>query len=254
MVVSAIKNETLNYYKTIAESAGFALAGLGLRPMASYRALKACVPELESGAVALISVRRHEVDVDILIDGRLVFSRELSVDLNLTEDSLELERNERLNHTSKEIFRCLHSYEGSGAYQKLDQLFIAGGTGLEDELRQQIQSDSEVTCSRMPLPTAIQLPDDKAEDAARALTSLGLALGFVDERGLAVNFLSPKKTSRATQRGAYQMAAWGLPPAGSGSHVVFIQKPLRIGSEIQLRKTEPNLVETQQGRSGKQDR
>ena len=193
VVVSAIKNETLNYYKTIAEFAGFALAGLGLRPMASYRALKACVPELESGAVALISVRRHEVDVDILIDGRLVFSRELSVDLNLTEDSLELERNERLNHTSKEIFRCLHSYEGSGAYQKLDQLFIAGGTGLEDELRQQIQSDSEVTCSRMPLPTAIQLPDDKAEDAARALTSLGLALGFVDERGLAVNFLSPKR-------------------------------------------------------------
>ena len=201
VVVSAIKNETLNYYKTIAESAGFALAGLGLRPMASYRALKACVPELESGAVALISVRRHEVDVDILIDGRLVFSRELSVDLTLTEDSRELERNERLNHTSKEIFRCLHSYEGSGAYQKLDQLFIAGGTGLEDELRQQIQSDSEVTCSRMPLPTAIQLPDDKAEDAARALTSLGLALGFVDERGLAVNFLSPKDQSCDATRG-----------------------------------------------------
>ena len=193
VVVSAIKTETLNYYKTVAESAGFALAGLGLRPMASYRALKACVPELGSGAVALASVRRHEVDVDILIDGRLVFSRELSVDLNLSEDSLESERNERLNHATKEIFRCLHSYEGSGGYQKLDQLFVAGGTGLEDELCNQIHSGSEIKCSHMPLPTSVGLPDDKTEDAARALTSLGLALGFVDERGLAVNFLAPKK-------------------------------------------------------------
>jgi len=193
VVVSAIKTETLNYYKTVAESAGFALAGLGLRPMASYRALKACVPELGSGAVALASVRRHEVDMDILIDSRLVFSRELSVDLNLSEDSLELERNERLSHATKEIFRCLHSYEGAGDYKKLDQLFVAGGTGLEDELCNQIHSGSEIKCSRMPLPTGIGLPHDKTEDAARALTSLGLALGFVDERGLAVNFLAPKK-------------------------------------------------------------
>ena len=58
-----------------------------------------------------------------------------------------------------------------------------------------------MTCSRMPLPTAIQLPDDKAEDAARALTSLGLALGFVDERGLAVNFLSQKDQSCDATRG-----------------------------------------------------
>ena len=43
-MVSAIKNETLNFYTTMAESAGFSLAGLGLRPMASFRALKACVP------------------------------------------------------------------------------------------------------------------------------------------------------------------------------------------------------------------
>tara|TARA_B100000676_G_C18052255_1_gene831990 strand:+ start:274 stop:1971 length:1698 start_codon:yes stop_codon:yes gene_type:complete len=193
VVVSAIKNETLDYYKTVAESAGFTLAGLGLRPMASYRALNACVPELKNGTVALVSVRRHEVDVDILIDGRLVFSRELSADLNLPDDCLELERNERLNQATKEIFRCLHSYEGSETYQKVDQLFVSGGTGLEEELCEQIQSGINTQCSRMPLPTGIRLPENKKEDASRALTSLGLALGFVDEGGLAVNFLSPKR-------------------------------------------------------------
>jgi len=37
------------------------------------------------------------------------------------------------------------------------------------------------------------LPKERKTDATRALTALGLALGFVDERGLAVNFLAPKR-------------------------------------------------------------
>jgi len=193
VVVSAIKNETLTYYKTVAESAGFPLAGLGLRPMASYRALTACVPQLQSDAIALVSVRRHEVDVDILIEGRLVFSRELSTNLEFSENSLELERNEALNRATKEIFRCLHSYEGLETYQKIGQLFVAGGTGFEDDICQSIQSGTEAQCNRIPPPNSIQLPDEKREDASRALTSLGLALGFIDEGGLTVNFLSPKK-------------------------------------------------------------
>ena len=193
VVVSAIKNETLNFYTTLAESAGFSLAGLGLRPMASFRALKACVPELNGEAVAMVSVRRHEIDVDILIGGRLVFSRELSVDLNLPEQSSELECADRLSLAVKEIFRCLHSYEGAETHEALGQLFVAGGTGFEDEICKRIQENSTTKCSRMPLPTGVHLADDKKSNAARALTSLGLALGFANEGGLSVNFLSPKR-------------------------------------------------------------
>ncbi|SVB04829.1 uncharacterized protein METZ01_LOCUS157683, partial [marine metagenome] len=72
VVVAAVRRETVNHYQAIAEAAGLTLTGLALRPLASFRALKACVPEINGDAVALISVRRHEVDVDILIDGRLV--------------------------------------------------------------------------------------------------------------------------------------------------------------------------------------
>ncbi|MEE2615456.1 MAG: pilus assembly protein PilM [Verrucomicrobiota bacterium] len=193
VVVSAIKNETLGFYKTIAESAGFTLAGLGLRPMASFRVLKTCVPNIIKEAVALISIRRHEVDVDILIDGRLVFSRELSADLNISEDSQESDKQKNLIHITKEIFRCLHSYEGSGAYQKLDHLLIAGGTGMEDELCQCLNTQSDAKWKTMPTPTGLRLPKNKKDNTTRALTSLGLALGFADEGGLSVNFLSPKR-------------------------------------------------------------
>ena len=193
VVVAAVRRETVNHYQAIAEAAGLTLTGLALRPLASFRALKACVPEINGDAVALISVRRHEVDVDILIDGRLVFSRELSVNLEEPEDVTEAAGQDCITQAAKEIIRCLHSYEGSEAFKPLEHLYVAGGTGLEDNLRDIIRSQTDIDCKRMPPPTGVRLPKERKTDATRALTALGLALGFVDERGLAVNFLAPKR-------------------------------------------------------------
>ena len=201
IVVAAVRRETVNRYLTITESAGLTLTGLGLRPLASFRALKACVPEINSNAVALISVRRHEVDVDILIDGRLVFSRELSVNLEKPEDVMDLTGQDSITQAAKEIIRCLHSYEGSEAFKPMEHLFVAGGTGLEDNLRDIIQDQTGIDCKRMPPPSGIRLPKGKETDATRALTALGLALGFVDERGLTVNFLAPKRPELRRNRG-----------------------------------------------------
>ena len=193
VVVAAVRRETVNHYQAIAEAAGLTLTGLALRPLASFRALKACVPEINGDAVALISVRRHEVDVDILIDGRLVFSRELSVNLEEPEDVTEAAGQDCITQAAKEIIRCLHSYEGSEAFKPLEHLYVAGGTGLEDNLLDIIRSQTDIDCKRMPPPTGVRLPKERETDANRALTALGLALGFVGERGLAVNFLAPKR-------------------------------------------------------------
>ncbi|MDB4619239.1 pilus assembly protein PilM [bacterium] len=193
IVVAAVRRDTVNRYLTITESAGLKLTGLGLRPLASFRALNACVPEINGNAVALISVRRHEVDVDILIDGRLVFSRELSVNLEKPEDVIDLAEQDPITQAAKEIIRCLHSYEGSEAFKPLEHLYVAGGTGLEGNLLDIIRSQTDIDCKRMPAPTGVQLPKERETHATRALTALGLALGFVDERGLAVNFLAPKR-------------------------------------------------------------
>ena len=193
VVVAAVHRDTVNRYRTIAEAGGLTLTGLGLRPLASFRALKACVPEINGDAVALVSVRRHEVDVDILIDGRLVFSRELSVNLEEPEDVTEAAGQDCITQAAKEIIRCLHSYEGSEAFKPLEHLYVAGGTGLEDNLRDIIQSQTDIDCKRIPPPTGVRLPKERETDATRALTALGLALGFVDERGLAVDFLAPKR-------------------------------------------------------------
>ena len=193
VVVAAVRRETVNHYQAIAEAAGLTLTGLALRPLASFRALKACVPGINGNTVAIISVRRHEVDVDILINSRLVFSRELAVNLNPQKDATDAVRQDSIAQTAKEIVRCLHSYEGSEAYKPLEHLFVAGGTGLEENLSDIIRVKTDIACKRMPPPTGVRLPKEKETDATRALTALGLALGFVDERGLAINFLAPKR-------------------------------------------------------------
>ena len=193
VVVAAVRNNTVNRYRAIAKSAGLTLAGLGLRPFASFRALKACVDEISNEAVALISMRRHEVDVDILVDGRLVFSRELSINLYPADNDTETANQDSIKQTAKEIIRCLHSHEGSIAFKPIERLYIAGGTGLEDNLRGIIHDRIGQDCKVMPPPTAIRIPTGKEANATRALTSLGLAIGFVDDGGLALNFLDPKR-------------------------------------------------------------
>ena len=193
VVVAAVRKDTVNRYRTIAKSAGLTLTGLGLRPLASFRTLKSSIEKTNNEAIALVSVRRHEVDVDVLIEGRLVFSRELSVNLNLNDNCAETDKQESIQQAAKEIIRCLHSHEGSMAFKPIERLYIAGGTGLEDDLRDIIQNKIEPECNIMPPPTAIPLPRGKETNAARALTSLGLAIGFVDDGGLALNFLDPKR-------------------------------------------------------------
>jgi hypothetical protein len=95
----------------------------------------------------------------------------------------------------------LHSYEGSEVFKPMEHLFVAGGTGLEDNLRDIIQDQTGIDCKRMPPPSGIRLPKGRETDATRALTALGLALSFVDERGLAVNFLAPKRPELRRNRG-----------------------------------------------------
>ena len=239
IVVSAIKNETLNFYKKMVESAGFNLAGLGLRPMASFRVLKTCAPNIIKDAVALVSVRRHEVDVDILIDGRLVFSRELSAKININDDHVEPDKQKNLTEISKEVFRCLHSYEGSGSYQKLSHQFIAGGTGMEEELCQCLYSLSDEKWEIMPLPKGLQLPKNNSNNTSRALTSLGLALGFVDEGGLAVNFLSPKRPAIKRNEGRIKWL-FGISLFIAGSLMLFsIQNRLKSTAQLALTKLSP---------------
>ena len=242
VVVSAIKNETLIFYQTIVESAGFTLAGLGLRPMASFRVLKTCVPSIIKEAVALISIRRHEVDVDILIDGRLIFSRELSANLNLADDDKEPDKQIDLIHITKEIFRCLHSYEGSGAYQKLDHLLVAGGTGIENKLCHCLNSQSEVEWKTMPLPSGLRLPKDNKNNTARALTSLGLALGFADEGGMPVNFLTPKRPIINRNEGRMKWIL-GMSLIIAGALMLFsIQKRLKSNAQTELNKLSPQYL------------
>jgi len=242
VVVSAIKNETLDFYKTIAKSAGFTLAGLGLRPMASFRVLKTCVPNIIKEAVALVSIRRHEVDVDILIDGRLIFSRELSANLNISKEDNESDKQKNLIHITKEIFRCLHSYEGSGAYQKLDHLLVAGGTGAEDKLCQCLNSQSEAEWKKMPPPTGLRLNKNNKGNTVRALTSLGLALGFVDEGGLSVNFLSPKRPILKRNEGRTKWLL-ALCLLIASTFVVFsIHKRSKSNAQAELDKLSPKYL------------
>ena len=61
VVVAAVRWDTVNRYRSIAEAGGRTLTGLCLRPWACFRALMACVPEINC-----YSVRTDEYTAELL--------------------------------------------------------------------------------------------------------------------------------------------------------------------------------------------
>ena len=91
----------------------------------------------------------------------------------------------------------------------------------------------------MPPPSDLRLPKDKKGNTSRALTSLGLALGFADEGGLSVNFLSPKRPIINRNEGRIKWML-GISILAAGSLVLFsIQKRLKSNAQAELNRLIP---------------
>jgi len=58
---------------------------------------------------------------------------------------------------------------------------------------QALKERLNIPCSLLDPVTALDLPRAAREHAAGAISALGLGFGFVDPRGLAFDFLNPKR-------------------------------------------------------------
>ena len=121
VLVGAVKSDVVQFYREATRLAGLKLVGLGLRSIAAAHYALRCqgadVPFL------LVNVRPEEVTLEVVSNGKLVFSRVAVVDRENFLKSLEIE-----------VVRSLHSFEGAGASQPVQRVFVAGGTGTETQI------------------------------------------------------------------------------------------------------------------------
>ncbi len=194
VLAAVVRRDTVEHYLAVAKASGFKLAALGLRSLASARAVEFCHREAAEGCVALVSVRGSEVIFDVLRDRALVYSRVGTLPATL-EAAADAAANDpaAIEPAVLEVLRSLHSYENAEGHGHVVRIFVAGATGAEAAI-------AEALTQRFAVPAQVVDPAGALRDAAgdrerlaTALPAIGLALGALDPDGFPFDFLNPKR-------------------------------------------------------------
>ena len=153
VLVAVVKRDVVQFYERVAAAAGLKLAALGFQSYANARALRAGWPVESRGTVALVSLRQHEVIIDVIADGLLLFSRTaaLAPALGLEDPAATLgeraaagdvagtgegagsaagstagEATALIDLVRIEVVRSLHNFTGSESRQPVERILVAG--------------------------------------------------------------------------------------------------------------------------------
>ncbi len=228
VLVAAIRREVLSQYEAIFSAADLKLERVGLRPYANKVAvcelLKHAMPHL----VLFIDVRPTFMEISVLRQGALVFSRAASVAMSAGEDltgasaslsepiplatnavdaTLKFTNVEAQPSSASamvallmEVTRSIEAYRASDAGAEIDHVVIAGDTGMESLLSDAIQARLHVTTEMYNPARTFGWEPDEGADAAAFAAVMGLVLSDAGEDQLHFDFLHPKKTESAARK------------------------------------------------------
>jgi len=232
VLVAVVKREVVEFYERLAQAAGFKLAALGLNSYANARGLTLCGLAGPSRIVALVSLRQREVITDVVADGTLVFSRMAALDENATDaetvspppalsptSSATLSptspsssgpppagpssagggrgptaaTNSSLGTIAVEVVRSLHSFEGLGRQQEVEEILVTGAEPQAGIVAELLGSRCGVPCRRIEALHALGAGPTAGGVDDAAFTVLSLALIAQDNTGWPFDFLHPKR-------------------------------------------------------------
>ena len=250
VLVAAVKRDVVEFYQQTADIAGLKLVTLGLLPYANARCVEACHVAEGDQPVALVSLRPDEMNIDVIAQQTLLFSRGAPVktrpepaaapDLGVTgqpapSSASEPEplADEFADAVTIEVVRSLHGYSGMDSQNPVTKVVVTGATGQERLVVERLSKRLAAPCSVLDLASALELSVEAAEHAPGAISTIGLALGVHDANGLPFDFLNPKRP--AVQRDlrririlAGMAAAVALLVAVLGLRQILISHRLKI--------------------------
>ncbi len=188
VLVAAVRLEVVDYYRRVASAAGCKLYGLGLRSYSNLRCLRGCLPgpERDNEGLALVNLTADDAEIDVVTGPgrcRLSFSRSVTLLASGDDDP-----DARVRAVVTETARSLRSYQTLDSGGRVDRAIVAGGTGIEERVAEELARRLGVRCDRFNPAEALGLT--AGSDASGFLPALGLA-AEPDSRPL--DFLAPKR-------------------------------------------------------------
>lgn len=211
VLVAAVKRSLVDAYEQTAAAAGLKVSALGLLPYANARCLDAFHLVEDEQAIALVSLRPEEMNIDVITQQTLLFSRGASVkplsepavatdgavvkpDASSTESTSGAGKAESfVDSVTIEVVRSLHSFSGMEPNPPVANIAVTGATGHEAAVVESIEKRLSRPCTLLDLASVLELPAEAREHAPGSIAAIGLALGLSDAAGLPFDFLNPKR-------------------------------------------------------------
>lgn len=211
VLLAAVRRDALEHIKRTCAAAGLAPARIGLRPWANMVAVRH-LPATRDQAVMLVDVGPTMTEIDVVRDELLAFSRSANVGVPfqfgelVMEDSrvsskAELTERELSDEFEAgavrdlllEITRTMQAYRAGEADGSIDQIIIAGGTGIETGLLDAVESRFDLPTNFFDPTPVLESPERDSTKLRAFSATLGLAWGVSREGALEIDFLNPKR-------------------------------------------------------------
>lgn len=220
VLVAAVRNEQLDFYRKVAHEAGLKVERIGLRPHANLIAVLTKAPELQDQSLLLVEVGPHLTEIDIIRKGALAFSRAASVALPEAEgagrDRLDDSRIESVAIEDRasdaagqqavgelmvEVIRSFEAFRATDPEAGVDRIVVCGATGIEAQLAESLAARFGAQASLYAPERSLNLSPQRARELRGFSAALGLAIGHGGKGLTHFDFLHPKKPiSRRTVR------------------------------------------------------
>jgi Tfp pilus assembly PilM family ATPase len=192
VLVAAVQRPVIDYYEKLAQAAEVRLVKLGLRPYADMRCVQAFAAEHAEGRVAIVHILADETEIDVMDSGGLAFSRSAAVTVPPAARTDTAATREAAHAVVVEVARSLHSYMGVERGQAIDAVLLAGGTGIEQQVADDLAKRLAIRCDMLD-PSGVLGMEESGPVTSAFISPLGQAAGHGDIAALPYDFLHPKR-------------------------------------------------------------
>ncbi len=175
VTVAAVQREVLAHYRQIASAAGLHLVRIGLRPNSNLIAVTRGVQPFTDERILLVDIASKTTEINIFRWGRLSFSRSVNVNV-VTADAAGPADDAAGRPILMEVLRTVEAYRATDP-NRIDQVIIAGDTGLEGWLAEALRTRLNTVASLYDPTWTIAIDKTLAADMTGFAAVLGLLAG-----------------------------------------------------------------------------
>ncbi len=212
VLLAAVTLETLERVRLTCQAAGLTPMRIGLRPYANLISVQRTRGG-ENRRVLFLDVGPVATEIDVMQGDVLAFARSANVTVPLPGLDAEAPGEERVVPIAEladaagsenavetaigellvETLRTLQAYRATQADATVDEVVVAGGTGIETLLADRLSQRLKLPVVLFDPTGVLGIEPDEAPKLRSFSAALGLAWGMGRDTALALDFLNPKR-------------------------------------------------------------